>query len=366
MAKIGYIEQVILGEEKGFFSWVFRGLTWPFSILYRVGLGIYLWLYDSGLRKKHRLAVPVISIGNITFGGTGKTPAVEKICRMITDLGKSAVVLSRGHGGKASGPVVVSDGRQVLSSVDECGDEPVALAQSLPGVPIVVAKDRRAGGKLACERFHPSAIVLDDGFQYWQLHRDLDIVVVDASRPFGSGYVMPMGDLREPIRGLRRAHVVLVNVTAAEGCLTDGRVGRVLSTIAPKAELFACRRKPRRLLGPHSSAIDLEWLRGRRVVGFCGIGSPTSFFSTLASLGAVVCESIVFPDHHVYSEADIKYIVSRSAAHAVDAIITTCKDVVRLEGKSAISNLYVLEIELEIDGEDRLERLVKDVLDRAS
>ncbi len=364
MVTRGYFERVILGEERGFLSWVFRGLSWPFSVIYCAGLAGYLWLYESELRRRHKLPVPVISVGNLTFGGTGKTPAVEKVCRMLDAMGESVVVLSRGYGGKSSAPVVVSDGNQIFSVVHECGDEPVLLARSLPGVPIVVGKDRRAGGKLACEKFAPSVIVIDDGFQYWQLHRDLDIVVIDAARPFGSGYVMPMGDLREPISGLRRAHAVLVNSPAA-GRTESDKLNHVLYTIAPDAQLFPCRRKPRRLLTGDSSVIDPAWLQGRRVVAFCGIGNPFSFCDTISSLGAVICEYITFPDHHAYTDADIDYVASRCKAHAAEAVVTTAKDAVRLEGKRSLSNLYVLDIELEIDDEKRFSELLKTVFNRA-
>ncbi|MCX8053928.1 MAG: tetraacyldisaccharide 4'-kinase [Armatimonadetes bacterium] len=359
----GYFERVIVGEEKGFFSWIFRGLAWPLSALYRVGLAAYLWTYRCGLRKRQILPVPVISVGNLTFGGTGKTPAVEKICRMLASSGKSPAVLSRGGGSKAEGCTVVSDGESVLCSVRECGDEPVLLARCLSGVPIIVGKDRFAAGSMACEKFKPSVIVLDDGFQYWQLHRDLDIVVIDEARPFGSGYVMPMGDLREPICGLRRAQALLINstVTHHHG---SSNLKQLLSKLAPNAELFMCRRRPKRLLASDSSAIDLEWLRGRRVVAFCGIGSPVSFFSMLNSLGAVVCEAIAFPDHHMYSAKELEYLASRLQVHTAEAAVTTAKDAVRLERKSTIPNLYVLEIELEIDDEKRFAELLERVLNR--
>jgi tetraacyldisaccharide 4'-kinase len=201
---VSYLEKLILGENRGPISWLIRALLWPLSLVYRIGLRAYLSIYGIGLRKRCRLKAPVISVGNLTFGGTGKTPAVQTLCRMLAEQGKRVVVLSRGHGGSARGVIVVSDGERMLSDSSEAGDEPVMLARMLPGVPVIVGKDRRDSGRLACERFGPDVIVLDDGLQYWQLHRDLDIVVLDARKPWGSGFVMPMGDLREPASGLRR------------------------------------------------------------------------------------------------------------------------------------------------------------------
>lgn len=357
-----YLRRVILGEERGLVSWIIRGLVWPLSSIYSVGLAGYLWLYSAGLHKKYQLPSSVISVGNLTFGGTGKTPVVEKICLALVERGISVAVLSRGYGGHHSNPLVVSDGHTIMASVEECGDEPLALARSLPGIPVLVGKNRCVVGKLACEMFNPQAIVLDDGFQYWQLHRDLDIVVVDAKRPFGSGYVMPMGDLREPISGLRRANIVLLNnADPAEPAVAQLR--HRISQLAPEATIFTCRRRPRALLGCDGSKIDLSWLRERQVLAFCGIGNPKSFFETVASLGARVCDAVAFPDHHRYTESDLEHVETRRISCGAEALITTTKDAVRIKNADMMQNLYVLDIELEIDNEeqfiDLLERNVK-------
>ncbi|MCL5103942.1 MAG: tetraacyldisaccharide 4'-kinase, partial [Armatimonadetes bacterium] len=152
-----YLERVILGEERGIGSWIIRALLWPWSLVYRIGLAVYLWLYSSGLRKKHRLGVPVISVGNLTFGGTGKTPAVQAICRMLMESGKKVAILSRGHGGSARKSLIVSDGKSILCDAARSGDEPMELARSLPGVPIIVGKDRRRSGEsLLVGRIEPA------------------------------------------------------------------------------------------------------------------------------------------------------------------------------------------------------------------
>jgi tetraacyldisaccharide 4'-kinase len=359
-----YFERVLLGEERGAVSWVIRGLAWPFSLVYRAGLAVFLAAYSLGVRKRHRLPVPVVSVGNLTFGGTGKTPAVEAICRILIEQGRKVVVLSRGHGGSARGPLVVSDGKSIAASAAECGDEPLALARALPDVAVLVGRDRRESGDLACRELAPDVIVLDDGLQYWQLERDLDIVVVDAKRPFGSGFVMPMGDLREPVAGLRRAGVILLNSAGELGEEAGRALFETVSRLAPNALILRCARRPSRLAGPDGQPAELDWLRGRRVVGFCGIGRPESFFGTLGSLGADVCERLPYADHHGYTQADLALIESRRESLGAEAVVTTEKDSARLD-TGMLRELYVLGIELEIDERSRLAELLARAVDGA-
>ncbi|MEN6356204.1 MAG: tetraacyldisaccharide 4'-kinase [Armatimonadota bacterium] len=342
-----YIERVILGEDRGAASWLIRCALWPLSLIYRAGLAVYLGLYSVGLKQRYKLSVPIISVGNLTFGGTGKTPAVQTICRLLVQSGKKVVVLSRGHGGSAEDAVAVSDGEQVLIDSAEAGDEPVLLAQSLPGVPVVVGKDRRLSGNLACEKFKPDIIVLDDGLQYWQLYRDLDIVVMSAARPFGSGFVMPMGDLREPANGLRRAGIVLLN--------TDGKaeiesVEKRIKRVAPRVEIYRCERKPERFIRvSDGQPLDLDWIKDRRVLAFCGIGKPQSFMDMLVSLGAVVARQMVFSDHHEYLQEDISLIESEKLSSGAEVVVTTQKDIARLGNHFSIEHTYTLVIRLEVE-----------------
>jgi len=345
-----YLESVLLGENRGVFAWVIRALMWPLSLVYCGGLWVYLAAYKVGVRKRFRLGVPVISVGNITFGGTGKTPAVQTICRMLADQGKRVAVLSRGHGGSARGAIVASDGERIMANSTEVGDEPIMLARTLPGVPIVVGKDRRATGMLACSRFAPDVIVLDDGMQYWQLHRDLEIAVLDAKRPFGSGFVMPMGDLREPASGLRRADVVLVaNAREIGDAGFQALVDRV-EKLSGRASVFRCAHEPVCLVNPETGeSTSLRWIKGRRVLAFCGIGRPRSFLDMLDGLGAVVPRSIVFPDHYPLSGVDLQRIIYEAEACRAEAVITTEKDIARLGTPIPITKLYALVIRLEIE-----------------
>lgn len=340
----------MLGENRGVISWLLRALLWPLSLLYRVGLWAFLEVYRLGVRKRCHLEAPVISVGNLTFGGTGKTPAVQAICRGLTEQGKRVVVLSRGHGGCARDVLVVSDGERMLADSGEAGDEPVLLARTLPGVAVVVGRDRRESGRLACERFAPDVIVLDDGMQYWQLHRDLDIVVIDARKPFGSGFVMPMGDLREPASGLKRAGVILLtnsrSVVGADRTALENR----LAKLAPGAVAFRCSHMPLCLRNAGTGEpVGLQWARRRTILAFCGIGKPLAFLDMLDGLGAVVARSIVFPDHYRLSEADIRRIIDEASACGAEAIVTTEKDIARLGDSVSIPNLHALVIRLEIE-----------------
>jgi len=359
---VSYLEQVALGEERGALSWVIRAALWPWSVVYQVGLWLFLAVYSLRLRKRHRLGVPVISVGNLTFGGTGKTPAVEAICRMLIERGKRVAILSRGHGGSARGSVVVSDGESVLSDADEAGDEPVLLARSLPGVPVVAGRDRRVSGDLACARFAPDVIVLDDGLQYWQLHRDLDIVVMDAERPFGSGFVMPMGDLREPVSGLRRAGVVLLSNADSLDPSELLALTACVSKLAPEALVLGCSRRASSLAGADGRSVELEWLKGLDVAAFCGIGRPQSFFGMLESLGARLTAQLAFGDHYRYTRDDIARICEARAG--AKAVVTTEKDFARLGPGLAIGDLYVLGIELDIEERNRLAEHIAERIDR--
>lgn len=349
-----FLERIVLGEDRGAASWLIRALLWPASLLYGAGLWAYLLVYRIGLRKRYRLGVPVISVGNLTFGGTGKTPAVQTLCRMLIEQGKRVVVLSRGHGGSARGALVASDGETVFSNSAEAGDEPILLARTLPSVPVVVGKDRRGSGRLAIKRFSPDVIVLDDGLQYWQLHRDLDIVVLDARKPFGSGFLMPMGDLREPASGLRRAGIVLLsNAGSLSGAEYQALASRI-SRLAPRAGLFRCAREPVSFTNVESGeSRDIGWVKGRRIVAFCGIGRPVSFIDMLEGLGASVEASVVFPDHYRLTKLDITRIIDEANARGAEAIVTTEKDIARLGDGIAIANLHALVIRLEIEDSTR-------------
>lgn len=333
-------------------------LLLPLSWLYFIGLKGYLSAYNLGLRRRFRLPCRVVSVGNLTFGGTGKSPTVRAICEELVSRGVSTAVVSRGHGGAFSAVgAVVSDGEHRQLSPVDSGDEPAALADVLRGVPIVIGKDRRSAGMLACERFNPDVIVLDDGMQYWQLERDIEIVLVDAARPFGNGRLLPAGDLREPITGLRRADVVLVtgleSAPTEEAASTMGRVCRV----APDSIILTARRCIRAVVDwSDKREILADEISKVRLVAVSGIARHESFMSMIESAGIKVCGEIAFGDHCPYNLRQVDFIKRTVLENDAHAIITTAKDAVKLADKGF--RVLVLDIEMRIEGMDKIIELI--------
>ena len=335
-----------------------RGVLAGAAYLYDIGLEAYLMAERLGIRRRAHLPLPVISIGNLTVGGTGKTPMTQALCRALTEQGRRVAILSRGHGGRGIGARLVSnaDGR-VLMTAAEAGDEPCLLAHTLPGVPVLVGKDRRETGREALRRFGLDALVLDDGFQYWQLARDLDIVLLDARRPWDNGCLLPRGLLREPKRHLARAGLVVV--TRADALDGAGRLSLLaeIARLAPYAEVFwashaATGFVPVGSLG--SPALPLETLRGARVVALSGIAQPQSFARTLREgVGVTIARHLVYSDHARYTQADVNRANAAVLEEGADALIMTEKDAVKWPTPGCVINaspdilIYALRISLE-------------------
>lgn len=315
------------------------------SLLYR---GLASTSYTWEVRKRRRLPCPVVSIGNLTVGGTGKTPLTIWLARWLCQQRWRVAVLSRGYGGqRRDEPCVVSNGAGPLCTWSEVGDEPYLLAQELPGIPILVGKDRFASGQHARQHFGTQVVILDDGFQHYRLARDLDIVLVDATNPFGQGALLPRGILREPLRALQRADVVvLTRVELAQATLRD--VTEQIRRWAPNVPIYHLRttvqavwEEDTQLCGGATS------LHRRRVVAFAGIGNPQAFAATLTQLGSDVAALVVFPDHHPYTERDWRAIIDVVHRYEADCLVTTTKDRVRLTPSwQASAPLYTIRIEV--------------------
>ena len=318
--------------------------------------------YNLGIRKRHRLPCRVVSVGNLTFGGTGKSPAVRAICEKLLERGIRPAVLSRGHGGRLSAVgAIVSDGvTRRLEAVDS-GDEPAALADVLPGVPVAIGKDRRRIGRLLAEMFRPDIIVLDDGMQYWQLHRDVEIVLVDACRPFGTGRLLPAGNLREPIKGIQRADaIVMTGMEAAEECapaLRDLAPSLKFEIRNPKCRgVFLARRSPRAVIDTGTGErLPVSCLSGLPIVAVSGIANPASFEVMLAGLGADIKQAVQFGDHCPYSKRHLQIIEAALDKTGAEAVVTTAKDAAKFR---LAEKTYVLDIELVIENIDRLVDIV--------
>lgn len=319
----------------------------PLSVLYGAVTRTRLSLYRRGTLPSFKLDRPVISVGNITTGGTGKTPLVEWIARTVAAKGKRVCILTRGYGrDNPDRRVVVSDGNTVLATPSEAGDEPFLLATNLLGVAAVIADaDRVAAGRHAIAQFDTDCFVLDDGFQHLRLKRDLNIVTIDATNPFGGGHLLPYGRLREPLSGLSRADGVVITRTDQASdvpALTDK-----LRRLTNDASIFHLRMRVKRLRklthGPEKVPTP--------VAAFCAIGNPHSFF---AQLTHDVALSKSFPDHHRYTQRDIDSLTEDARRAGARSLITTAKDAVKLQSIAFSLPCYILDIEPQIENESDL------------
>ena len=306
-----------------------RALLFPLYLLsvpYGWAVRARLRLYDLGLLRPRRLPCPVISVGNITLGGTGKTPLTMALAEGLQDRGIKVAVLSRGYKRrKPSGPIV-TDGHSVFLSPEESGDEPFLMSATLKGVPVLVGKDRFANGELALQRFKANGFILDDGYQHLQLHRDLNILLIDATIGFGDRHLFPRGLLREPVTHLRRAHLILL--TKLEDSEVSHPLEEELRSIQPSLPLFHSYYQPSGLVGPRGERQDLALFRDRKVLAFSGIANPAYFTALLKKCGMEVIKEESFPDHHRYTAKDLEWILARSKG--ADWIVTTQKDMVKL------------------------------------
>ena len=341
-----YLYAIITGRTTGIIPSLLIGLLTPLSYIYAAVLKTRGWLYDCGLLKQKQLPCTVISVGNIVAGGTGKTPAVIWIAKYLQSEGFQVGVLLRGYKRAGHHSIsIVSDGKQILTPVTESGDEAGMIARKLPGVSIVIGSDRHAAGLEVIRLWgHTEGVlILDDGFQRRQLARDLDILTIDSTQPFGTGKLLPAGTLREPKTALRRTDILLLTRTdlAAEPVNFERFVrGK---------QLFQTCHQPTRLYQPSTGeecALDL--LKGQHILAVCGIGNPEAFVGTLRQFEPKAVELLAFPDHHRYSLADLKDINTRAGEVGADLIVTTEKDSQKLEAFAAATQFVVLEIELEV------------------
>jgi len=325
----------------GFLYFPLTILSWVYALLCRSRV----FLYDTGILKKKKAACLVVSIGNLTVGGTGKTPLTIYLAEQWQKRGLSVGIVSRGYRKRSKKAVVlVSDGRGPLESPATVGDEPYFMAKRLAGIPIVVAAERHTGCKKITSAFKPDLILLDDGFQHLRLERDLNILLLDASRPFGNGFLLPRGPLRESASAVRRADLLIFTRAAPD---LDLEFQRAQAENLGKPVLFSRFE----VLGLKQALTNrkapISALKGQSVLAFCGIANPESFFRQLSGLGAEIKEALVFEDHHPYHEADFRKIRQASEACKAEWVLTTEKDAVKLEGQVPEGfDCWVLQITL--------------------
>jgi tetraacyldisaccharide 4'-kinase len=354
---------VICGRREGLMAAMFGAFLQVCSYLFNGIVQLRWWLYRKRIFHDHPLGCLVVVVGNLTVGGTGKTPVVEMFAKALRDRGRKVAILSRGYKSKAppfwkkwwysfthteeAPPRVVSDGERILLDSEMSGDEPFMLAKNLPGVVVLVDKNRVKAGAYAIKRFGCDTLVLDDGFQYLPLKGRLNLLLVDKTNPFGNGFTLPRGILREPVRHLKRASYVFL--TKSNG-IRDEELETLIKRFNPHAEIIECAHRPQYLqrVG-NGDRRPLEELRGKRVAAFSGIATPESFERFLREGGATLAHVARFLDHYRFTNEDHADIYTEAVKTGAEFIVTTEKDAVRITGEQVCPlPLYYLRLEIEI------------------
>src|SRR5436309_3594267 len=352
---------VVLERRHGVRASVLRGILYALSFVYDRIVQLRLYFYRKRILRERALGVLVISVGNLTVGGTGKTPIVEKIARALQTGGRRVAILSRGYKSmprkrsllnrlynrNPDPPRIVSDGTSLLLDSRTAGDEPYMLAHNLKNVIVLVDKDRVKSGLLAIEKMNADTLLLDDGLQYLHLKHRLDIVLIDRQAPFGNEFLLPRGTLREPPRNLRRASYIFITKSTGE---SNEQLIKRIRRYNRTAEIIECAHKPLHLQNVVTGEIaPLEKLRGAFVGSICAIAVPDSFEDGLRKLGAKIEIAKRYIDHHRYTEAELQSFINRCIRRDLEMIVTTEKDAVRfpLLGKTEVP-IFFLRVEIEI------------------
>ncbi|MBC8353532.1 MAG: tetraacyldisaccharide 4'-kinase [Planctomycetes bacterium] len=348
MLDANYFRALVSGRQRGWHASILRAGLLLGEFPYGCAVRWRNWRFTTGKREVHQVAVPVISVGNLTVGGTGKTPMVEWLARWFRERGVRVALVSRGYGAEA--------GSQ--------NDEALELEKKLPDVPHLQNPDRVEAARTAIDEFETQLIVLDDAFQHRRIHRDLNIVLIDALEPFGYGHLLPRGLLREPIANLKRADVIVLSRADAVAVAARATIRAKAMKYAPQAAWLEVAHQPKSLLSSTGSESPIDSLQGQRVAAFCGIGNPAGFRHTLGELGADVVELREFPDHHAYHRDDIDDLVTWTRGLDVHAVICTHKDLVKI-GVDQVGGcpLFALRIGLAItQGADELNARLESII----
>ena len=361
-----YFLELMDGRRRQWYDRAMCGLLFFASRCYRMGTQFRLWMYDKRVIRPHALGCLVVSIGNLSCGGTGKTPVVEVFARSLSSQGRKVAILSRGYRSKKRSmwskmiqmfrtqkievpPKVVSDGHNLLLNSEYAGDEPYMLASNLRDVAVLVDKDRVKSGIYAIDHYNTDVIILDDGFQYLMLRPHINIVLVDSTDPFGNGHVLPRGILREPIKNIRRADYIFL--TKSDGSHKLEHLKRFIRRHTKRAEIIECCHKPQHLVKLFSSGEKepLEKLKGRRVAALSAIARPESFEGFLEQLGSELVLADHYADHHRYTQQELIDFVNQAKEAGAEMIVTTEKDAVRMPRLDRCDvPIYYLRIQIDI------------------
>ncbi len=329
-----WIESAMTGEARGPAAAAYRCAARPLAWAYGAGVAARRFAYERGLLRSERVPAPVLSVGNLTAGGVGKTPFVEWLARRLLRAGRRPAIVSRGYRAGDAGE----------------NDEFRVLAQNLPDAAHVAAPRRARGARAAIDKYGADCIILDDGFQHLALRRELDIVLVDATRPLGNGALLPCGILREPPRQLRRAGAVVLTRSDLVDAVERDRLAERLADWAPQAAFAYSAHRPEELTPlPGGPAQEPEWLAGKRVFWFCGIGNPPAFVRTLERLGAELVGGEAFPDHYAYRPSDAARLARQARDCRAELMVTTQKDQVKLAAfREPDPPAYALRVALQV------------------
>lgn len=372
---IQYLYSVANAPKLSLGGWLLMGLLRGISWIYDFGVRTKLGLYKWGIKVTHELPCCVISIGNITVGGTGKTPTAQKMAQIIKAMGYKVVILNRGyrsHWNKDIG--VVSNGKKTFMTANEAGDEAYLMAKTLPGVPVVIGKNRAITGEYAVKELGAEVIIMDDGYQHWPLKRDLDVVLVDTLSMFGNGAVLPRGTLREPLQNLDRGDLFLLTKTDQSSKLSRMQLRSTIANYNNRAPVIESVHNPKNFVeiadwykGIDENTKELEILKEKDVIVFSAIGNPSSFEQTISSIGLNIVEAVRYPDHHDYGMIEMQYINERASSKNAVAIITTAKDAVKIPTEFIYSNreipLYILNMDICItEGLDKFKEIIANAI----
>jgi len=337
-------------DDDGITGWYspVKIIAYVISFFYRLIVNFRNWLYNHKILKEVKLPCPVISVGNITVGGTGKTPCVIMLAQMLQENGFKPAILSRGYGGKSINPVnIVSDGREILLDSKIAGDESYLIAKELKDVPVITGAKRIVTGETAIHQFGANVLICDDAMQHRQIFRDINLVLLDTQSLRVNNHILPRGRLREPITELKRASAFVLTRTN-EAQQTKKMIGKLVPT--ENIPVFMSIHKPKDIVnGDYSAQWPISILAGKKVCAFCGIAKPDSFKKTLLDAGAQVLSFDILPDHHRYSKNELEKIKTRFIECRADFLISTQKDGTRLQEFSEFLNMiYMLRVEMEI------------------
>jgi tetraacyldisaccharide 4'-kinase len=366
---------VIYGRRTGRAATLWAFVLYCFGLLYGLIVQARRFLYRHRILRAQHLGCLVVVVGNLTVGGTGKTPVVEKLARTLHAKGRKVAILSRGYKSKKepfirkwirwithqppAPPRVVSDGNTIFFDSEVAGDEPYMLARNLPGVVVVTDKDRVKAGLYAIRKFGVDTLILDDGFQYFQLKDHLQLLLIDKTNPFGNGNLLPRGILREPVNQMRRASYVFLTKSERE---PDEDLKEKLLKYRPESEWIECTHRPKYLqsvFGPERQSLD--WLKGKRVGALSGIATPENFEAFLDELGATKIVPFRFLDHHRFTPFELRHVTRQVQSGGLDVLVTTEKDAVRISPDFDPGiPMYFLRVEIHLlSGAESFEEAVR-------